>query len=632
MNLKLGGFDINKKDPFGFTPLLLACKFKNEKAAEFLLCNVHQIKPSLSITDPEFFGYLPIHYICQHNGNKKLLNALLTAARENNELEKAINAKDSLGNDALRLALSSNKALAEFAQILINNGADINKPSVTGHTPLMMSLSTCEELIPWLIEKGASPNQTIQSQNQKYKYADDGTPVLHLACKDNKPNAVKLLLEKGADPNKIQENEFSYEETPLHIAARQTTDACITELLKSKLIKINAVNKGLNTALHEACASQNPNIDIIKKLVTNGAAINQKNAQDLTPFTLLCRHRFNKNIADIAKYLLKSGAVNSYQCLHSAALAPEIDKDMITFLLENGGNINQYDFSGSTILHKLVNRKHQIKIGYSDNKRALEHEMQQIDDAIEFLKSKGAIETHQNVAGNDVQALDLILKKEADRDHIIPRLKIKKKETYFWCDHEVEENDYTHYPLDSSIISQNRNGKQIFIKIENFGQFLMQPFSAPVVLYKKQDLKREKEDDIDHSFSLIVDNFIAAGLYVDCENQNDPLISNLLKSVGFKSLDEDKFAVILKGKIYYDKPCKDEKLIPKLLVKKGINGCFIYLFNKDKTCFHRKFNHLERKEDKAQFQKCFDDLKEQARNKIHIDPKKTPALLFSQYK
>ncbi len=221
MNLKLGGYDINKKDPFGFTPLLLACKFKNDEIAEFLLCNVHQIKPSLSITDPEFFGYLPIHYICQHNGNKKLLNALLTAARENNELEKAINAKDSLGNDALRLALNSNKAPADFAHILISNGANINEPSVTGHTPLLMSLSTCEELIPWLIEKGASPNQTIQSQNQKYKYADDGTPVLHLACKDNKSNAVKLLLEKGADPNKIQENEFSYEDTPLHIAARQ---------------------------------------------------------------------------------------------------------------------------------------------------------------------------------------------------------------------------------------------------------------------------------------------------------------------------------------------------------------------------------------------------------------------------
>ena len=101
-----------------------------------------------------------------------------------------------------------------------------------------------------------------------------------------------------------------------------------------------------------------------------------------------------------------------------------------------------------------------------------------------------------------------------------------------------------------------------------------------------------------------------------------------LKSIGFKPLDEDKFAVILKGKIC-DRSCKDEKSIPELLAKQGISGCFIYLFNKkDKTCFHRKFNRIGKKVDKAQFQKCFDDLKEQARNKIHIDPKENACASF----
>ena len=635
MDLKLGGYDINEKDPFGFTPLLLACKFQYDEIAESLLSNIHDIKPSLSIVDPELFSYLPIHHICQLSNNTKLLKALLLSARENNELDKMLNAKDALENNALHTAISSNKKNPiEFAQILINNGADINKPSVTGHTPLTMSLAACEELLPWLLEKGASANQTIQTPAE-FKSAEDGTPVLHLACKYNKPNAVKLLLEKGADPNKVQKNEFSYGNTALHIAATQRSSACVEELLKSKAIHVNAINKGQNTPLHEACTSKNPNINLIRKLIAAGANVNAKNAHGLNPLTSLCNNKFNKDIAEIARYLLKNGSQQSYLCLHQAVLVAEVDKEMITFLLEQGWNINEQDSQGNTILHKLVNKKQQCELRYSEFPKLAKHYNDKITDTINFLKLKGAKLTKENNGERDAINLEETLKKESERDHIIPRAKIKVKNglaDFYPFLADTEEEDYTNYSYDQLIISQKRNNKEIYIRIDKTGPFMMQPCSTPIVTYKQQDVKREKENDFDHNFSLIVDNYIGSGIYVDSENQNDPIISRLCKLLGFKPIDKDHFAVLLQGKIY-GFPCDNKKLVPNLLEKKGINGAFIYLFKKDsKTCFHRKFHAVKQKEAKDEFKKCFEEHKKQTKDQLYVnlDPKKNPALLFNK--
>ena len=635
MNLKLGGYDINKKDYFGFTPLLLACKFQYDEIAESLLYNIHDIKPSLSIVDPEFISCLPIHHICQLSNNTKLLKALLLSARENNELDNMLNAKDDLGNNALHTAISSNKKNPiEFAKILIAHGADINKPSATGHTPLTMSLAACEELLPWLIEKGASPNQTIQSPTE-FKSADGGTPILHLACRYNKPNAVKLLLEKGADPNKMQVNEFSYGNTALHIASSQRSSACVEELLKSKSINVNALNKGQNTPLHEACASSNPNINLIKKLISAGAHVNVNNIYGLNPLTSLCNNKFNKDIAEIARYLLKNGSQRSYLCLHQAVLAPEVDKEMINFLLEQGWNINEQDSQGNTILHKLVNKKQQCELRYSKFPPLSKYHNDKIIDTINFLKLKGAKLTKENNGERDAINLEETLKKESERDHIIPRAKIKVKNGYSLICHslgETEEEDYTDYSYDQLIISQKRNNKEVYIRVDNTSPFMMQPCSTPIVTYKQQDVKREKENDFDHNFSLIVDNYIGSGIYVDSENQNDPIISRLCKLLGFKPIDKDHFAVLLQGKIY-GFPCDNKKLVPNLLEKKGINGAFIYLFKKDsKTCFHRKFHAVKQKEAKDEFKKCFEEHKKQTKDQLYVnlDPKKNPALLFNK--
>lgn len=630
--LNKGGYDLNKIDPAGYTPLLLACKFKNEKAAEFLLSNVHEIKKSLTIPDRSFFNYLPIHYICQDTKNSKLLPRLLFAAQENGILATLLSTTNSLGNTPFETAVGSNPASLEMAKTLIAYGAPINKLSVMGRTPLMMSISTCEELVPFLLEKGANPNQTIQSE-AKIKVADEGTPALHLACKYDKPHAVKALLEKGAQPNKVQESEHSQRNTALHIAATHGSELCIDELLKSKVINVNAVNNEGNTPVHEACTCKDPSFQIVQKLVSAGAKINVQNTMGLNALSLLItRNQCSKEVSRIASYLIANKASKQPQALHGVALATTIDKDMLSFLLQHGWGINEIDSRGNTILHKLINRKHQQELVFAGAPHLAKAYVNKINETINFIISIGAKPNFKNDGLKNPKTLDDILYQESSRDKVVPRLKKKSKDSLLALisketdKFEFEEDDYADYPSDQVIVSQTRNGKKTYVRIDNFSPFMMQPHSGPIVLFEHQDEKRRKEDDMHHNFSLIVDHYLGAGIYIDTENLNDPSVSNLCNLLELKPVEQDSFAIVVLGKLL-TQPYPDEKLVPTILQKKGTPGAFIYIFKKEtKMCFHRKFNPIIGT--KAQVSNCLNELKNKSRE-FAYNQKKTPALVLN---
>jgi ankyrin repeat protein len=97
-----------------------------------------------------------------------------------------VNAPNSLGETPLMLAAINNHL--ELAKVLIERGADVNKP---GWTPLHYAATRGHrEMIRLLLDNEAY----IDSES------DNGTTPLMMAAYYASPLAVKLLLEEGADP------------------------------------------------------------------------------------------------------------------------------------------------------------------------------------------------------------------------------------------------------------------------------------------------------------------------------------------------------------------------------------------------------------------------------------------------
>ena len=148
-------------------------------------------------------------------------------------------------------------------------------------------------------------------------YFNQDYTLLTSACVGNCFQAVKDLLEIGADPN-VQDNNFL---TPLIIVAHygyiDILDLLLDKKYKTDPDKIINQDIELGTALHVSCRVNN--IDVVSRLINAGANVNLKNNLGKTP-------------------------------LHES-VSPEI----LDLLYLNGADINQQDSKEYTPLMVAIN-------------------------------------------------------------------------------------------------------------------------------------------------------------------------------------------------------------------------------------------------------------------------------------
>lgn len=129
----------------------------------------------------------------------------------------------------------------EMAEILLENGADVNQADLGGTTPLEdAAINGHLDIVNLLIAKGAS----VVQQSPK------GYTALHAAAYGGNPEIVKVLLENGAEID--ARDEFGM--TPLHNAARSGQVAAARFLLENGA-DINTMDYAGETALHGACSN-----------------------------------------------------------------------------------------------------------------------------------------------------------------------------------------------------------------------------------------------------------------------------------------------------------------------------------------------------------------------------------------
>ena len=180
----------------------------------------------------------------------------------------------------------------------------------------------------------------------------DEKGTLIFALKKGHSEIVEVLLKHGADAN----SKTKHGDSVLNIASDFGNVAIVRKLLENGA-NVNLVYELSGySPLHSA--SEKGHIEVIDELLKYNPLLDAKDRQKRTPLYLALTHGFLGHI-NVVKKLVKNGAnlnfKNDYFCktvLHAAA--SKKDDDLVTFLLENGAKVDIKDHEGKTALHVAV--------------------------------------------------------------------------------------------------------------------------------------------------------------------------------------------------------------------------------------------------------------------------------------
>lgn len=166
------GADINFRDQYGRTPLIIASTYYQFKMAEMLLKN----------------------YANRNKRDNDHHTALMRATLMNDIATFKIlvtNDTDptSLKNKGDSLIIAARLGYTEMVKILLQNQADVNEKDEKGRTPLMISAEKgYQKIIQALLENNADINAKDNENNT----------ALMIAKKKNRTEIIKLLKSAGA--------------------------------------------------------------------------------------------------------------------------------------------------------------------------------------------------------------------------------------------------------------------------------------------------------------------------------------------------------------------------------------------------------------------------------------------------
>ena len=242
----------------------------------------------------------------------------------------------------------------ETIKILLHHRADLEAANGVGELPLHFAARLgYSEIVNLLLAGGADVHSQIQPIQPRA--TNIGRTSLLLAAKYNKDKkTLQLLLEKGADPNQL-DNDPGY--APLHyITAYHSNQPTLTEKdlkeLATLLIEHHADVNGYTTdkqaPLHLAIIHHH--VGLVDLLLNNGADINLQNKDGFSAMALSARN----GDAEMVDYFLNKGAdIYKSRVLYHAAACPHCDA-ALKLLIDKGADINQPDPKGYTPLFAAI--------------------------------------------------------------------------------------------------------------------------------------------------------------------------------------------------------------------------------------------------------------------------------------
>lgn len=222
----------------------------------------------------------------------------------------------------------------EIAKLLVQKGARVNKdpPLFNFCTPLHLAVSLgCSKIVRELLAKGAS----INIRNNNYE-----TPLI-MAAKMGKNLIIDLLLSVDGQENYSNRENISH----MHIACMRNRVDIVKKLVQqgariNHAVKLNSLHWPGYTPLHFAVQFQC--IETVQFLVGSGADITAKTVNKLTPLHLADTLR-NETIIDtiLAAHTYEiTNPVNSEGLSHFHIACTRNDPLIVESFLKHGVDIN----------------------------------------------------------------------------------------------------------------------------------------------------------------------------------------------------------------------------------------------------------------------------------------------------
>lgn len=317
--------DLNYKNSVQKTPLHFASELdklnmlEDEKEqtalAEVLVRNQLEIAKILiekgaKIDETDQVGATPLHYAVRLNQSS--MAKMLT--RNQSRIS------DILGTNQLKIAKS-----------LIEKGADVNKRSSEGLTPLHYAIYLdSPNILKVLIEYNSSAEERLKQLE-----------VITVLAK-SQLSLAEVLIDGNAKVNERDEKG----KTPLHYVFQLNQSGIIKVLIESRSAAVGKLD--LLKFMEIMVENQ---LSMAKILIENGANVNEKDEKERTPLhyaSQLDQMSIMDMLADS-----QSGAEGKLDPSSVIKALAESRSKMISMLIEQGAEVNERDENEETPLHKV---------------------------------------------------------------------------------------------------------------------------------------------------------------------------------------------------------------------------------------------------------------------------------------